>query len=209
MPILNLLWCELCPIFTLISYNLIWKDVVSRSIGYYLRLGLRWSHAFELTFISVAYARWCHWRFDRSQLFSLQPSINLHVPVTVFMFSCSGTDLLSKRDVGSGLPCAADRASYNIGTHTGLEPGTSGSRVQSSNHYTTAAHVVRSVAKQQQTDINEHHQSIRSRAWRSHGLHCLHTIHAISGQVCWTALPGSLYDLRWWIAIDTNIQSTE
>ena len=32
----------------------------------------------------------------------LQPSINLHAPVTAFVFSCSGTDVLSRRDEGSG-----------------------------------------------------------------------------------------------------------
>ena len=36
-------------------------------------------------------------------------------------------------------PRAVDRASWHNGTHSGLEPGTSGSTVQSSNHYTTAA----------------------------------------------------------------------
>jgi hypothetical protein len=70
----------------------------------------------------------------------LQPSINMHAPVTAFMFSCTGTDVLPQRDEGSGKPCAVYQASWNIGTHSGLEPGTSGSTVQSSNHYTTAAH---------------------------------------------------------------------
>ena len=36
----------------------------------------------------------------------LQPSINLHAPVTAFMFSCSGTDVLPQRDEGSGKLCA-------------------------------------------------------------------------------------------------------
>ena len=36
----------------------------------------------------------------------LQPSINLHAPVTAFMFSCFGTDELPRRDEGSGRPCA-------------------------------------------------------------------------------------------------------
>ena len=35
--------------------------------------------------------------------------------------------------------CAVDRASQNIGTHSGLEPVTFGSTVQSSNHYSIAA----------------------------------------------------------------------
>ena len=36
----------------------------------------------------------------------LQPSINLHDPVTAFMFSCLGTNVLPRRDEGSGKPCA-------------------------------------------------------------------------------------------------------
>ena len=36
----------------------------------------------------------------------LQPSIKLHAPVTAFMFSCSGTDVLPRKDEGSGMPCA-------------------------------------------------------------------------------------------------------
>ena len=32
----------------------------------------------------------------------LQPPINLHAPVTTFMFSCSGTDVRPRRDEGSG-----------------------------------------------------------------------------------------------------------
>ena len=43
----------------------------------------------------------------------LQPSINLHAPVTAFMFSCSGTlpTVLPRRDEGSGKPCAVIEAS--------------------------------------------------------------------------------------------------
>ena len=37
---------------------------------------------------------------------SLQPSINLHAPVTAFMFHCSGTDVLLRRDEGFGMPHA-------------------------------------------------------------------------------------------------------
>ena len=40
----------------------------------------------------------------------LQPSINLHDPVTAFMFSCSGTNELPWRDEGSGKPCAVIKA---------------------------------------------------------------------------------------------------
>ena len=40
----------------------------------------------------------------------LQPSINLHAPVSAFMFSCSGTDVLPRRDEGLGKPCAVIEA---------------------------------------------------------------------------------------------------
>ena len=40
----------------------------------------------------------------------LQPSINLHAPVTAFMFSCSGTDVLPQRDGGSDKPCVVIEA---------------------------------------------------------------------------------------------------
>ena len=50
-------------------------------------------------------------------------------------------NVLPRRDEGSGKPCAVDQASLNIGTHSGLEPETFGSTVQSSNHYTNAGHV--------------------------------------------------------------------
>ena len=37
---------------------------------------------------------------------TLQPSINLHDPVTAIMFSWSGNDVLPRRDEGSGKLCA-------------------------------------------------------------------------------------------------------
>ena len=40
----------------------------------------------------------------------LQLSINLHAPVTAFMFSCSVTDVLPWRDKGSCEPCAVIEA---------------------------------------------------------------------------------------------------
>ena len=57
---------------------------------------------------------------------NLQPSINMHAPVEAFICSCSGADVLPRKDKGSGnsKPCAVDRASENIGFHSGLEPGT-------------------------------------------------------------------------------------
>ena len=39
----------------------------------------------------------------------LQPSVNLHAPDTAFMFSCSGTDVLPRRDEGLGMPYAVDQ----------------------------------------------------------------------------------------------------
>ena len=41
----------------------------------------------------------------------LQPSINLHAPVTACMFSDSDTDVLQLKDEGSGKPCAVEQAS--------------------------------------------------------------------------------------------------
>ena len=39
--------------------------------------------------ISVAYARWCHWKCGRAQPLEsrLQPTINLHAQVTAFLFA--------------------------------------------------------------------------------------------------------------------------
>ena len=72
-----------------------------------------------------------------------QSSINLHALVTAFMFNCSGTDVSPQRDEGSGKPCAVDIEPHRMfGTHSGLEPGTFGSTVQSINHYTTTAHSI-------------------------------------------------------------------
>ena len=41
----------------------------------------------------------------------LQPPINLHAPVTAFMFICSGTQCTTRNDEGSGKPCAVIEAS--------------------------------------------------------------------------------------------------
>ena len=41
----------------------------------------------------------------------LQPSINLHAPVTAFMFSCSGTQCTTPEGEGSGKPFAVIEAS--------------------------------------------------------------------------------------------------
>ena len=38
----------------------------------------------------------------------MQPSINLHAPVTTFMFRCSGTDILPRKDEGSGIALCSD-----------------------------------------------------------------------------------------------------
>ena len=67
-------------------------------------------------------------------------TINLHAPVTL----CSATLVTMyypRKDEGSGKALHVQSIEpQNIGTHSGLEPGLSGSTVQSSNHYTTAAH---------------------------------------------------------------------
>ena len=41
----------------------------------------------------------------------LQPSFSLHAPVIAFVFSCSGSDVLPRRDEGSGKSCAVIEAS--------------------------------------------------------------------------------------------------
>ena len=66
----------------------------------------------------------------------LQPSSNLHATVTAFLFRCSDPDVLPQRDESSGMPCI-----QSIEFQSGLELVNSGSAVQRSNHYSTAAHV--------------------------------------------------------------------
>ena len=63
----------------------------------------------ELTFISVAYARWCHWWCGRKQLYRLQPSVNLHAqlqPLCSVALSALVPNVLPRRDEGSGVPYA-------------------------------------------------------------------------------------------------------
>ena len=58
----------------------------------------RWSHAIELTLFL------CHTPASEGvaeHSSRLQPSINLHAPVTALMFCCSGIDVLPRRDEGS------------------------------------------------------------------------------------------------------------
>ena len=76
----------------------------------------------------------------------LQPSVSSHAPVTAYMFSLSGADVLPRMNEGSGRSCAANQALYDIRTHLGLDPGTSGVTVQSNNLYTNAAYMMSSVA---------------------------------------------------------------
>ena len=65
----------------------------------------------------------------------LQPSINLRVcSYNLFVQLLWYPIYYTRTDEGLGKPCAVDQASYNIGTHSGLEPGTSGSTVHSSNN---------------------------------------------------------------------------
>ena len=71
-----------------------------------------------------------------------QPSINLHTPVTAFMSSCSGTQMYYPEGMKAWVSPELPLKPYRIlaPTRSGLEPGTSRSTVQSSNHYYTAAH---------------------------------------------------------------------
>ena len=74
----------------------------------------------------------------------LQPSINLHAPITAFMFSCSGTGVLPRRDKGSGKPCAIEPHRILSPTRDlNQKPSGPQSRVVTSNHYTTTHHSVR------------------------------------------------------------------
>ena len=74
----------------------------------------------------------------------LQPSINLHAPA--FIFHCSGTNVLPRRDEGSGKPCAVIEALQYIGLHSGFE-------IISGDHYTTTAHVWRLKFKVKDEDL--------------------------------------------------------
>ena len=95
----------------------------------------------------------CRWTDSYSQP-SLQTQFKVATVYSIHTQSLSWCstglvpNVLPRRDEGSGEPCAVDRALWNIGTHSRFEPGTSGSRVQSSNHYTTAAHVARPLSEQ-------------------------------------------------------------
>ena len=86
----------------------------------------------------------CRWIDSYTQLslrtqFKVATVYSIHTQSLSWCSTGLVPNVLPRRDEGSGKPCAVDRASKNIGTHSGLEPGTSGSRVQSSDHYTTAA----------------------------------------------------------------------
>ena len=56
---------------------------------------------------------------------------------TSFVFSCSGTDVYSPKGKKARVSLVVQSIKPHSGTHSGIEPGTSGSTVQSSNHYTT------------------------------------------------------------------------
>ena len=68
----------------------------------------------------------------------LQPSIILQVPVTTSMFSCSGTDVLSRRDEGLNKPCKVIEPHRILARTQDLSPAT-GFIVKSSDHYTTTS----------------------------------------------------------------------
>ena len=86
----------------------------------------------------------CRWIVISTQP-SLQTQFKVATVYTIHTQSLSwcstglAPNVLPYRDEGSGKPCAVDRASWNIGTHSGLELETSGFTFQSSSHYTTAA----------------------------------------------------------------------
>ena len=88
--------------------------MISVVIVFIFDWALRYSHAIELTLFL-----W-HMPADATETVAehrarLQPSSSLHAPVAAFfMFNCSGTDALPRRDVGSGKPCAVIEASYYI-----------------------------------------------------------------------------------------------
>ena len=71
--------------------------------------------------VSVAYILMMPLKDMAEHCSKLQPSINLHAPVTAFMFGCSGDDVLPpRREQSSGYkPC---EWSSLIDTNSGLEP---------------------------------------------------------------------------------------
>ena len=61
-------------------------------------------------FISVAYA----WRCGRTQLFGLQPSVNLHAQLQPLCSAALVPNVLPRRDEGSGEPCAVIEAFHPL-----------------------------------------------------------------------------------------------
>ena len=64
------------------------------------------------------------WMMWSNTVLGLQPPVSSQVPVTASMFRCSACAVHPVTYIKVKL-CAVDQASYNIGTHSGLEPGTS------------------------------------------------------------------------------------
>ena len=87
----------------------------------------------------------------------LQPTINLHAPVTIFVFSISGPEVLPQMDEGSGKPSAVVPSAaiepYSILAPTQVRTQTqvAGFEIRSSNHFattaSTTAHVCDSMEK--------------------------------------------------------------
>ena len=71
----------------------------------------------------------------------LQPSINLHAPVTAFMFGCSGTDVLPVGMKARVSPVQRSKP-YNILAPLRIQTRAAGFKIISGDHYTTTAHVV-------------------------------------------------------------------
>ena len=86
-------------------------------------------------------------RCGRTQPFRLQPSINLHAPVTANIFSCSGTQCTTPKGWRLGIsPVQPIEPHRILASIWDLNRVGAGSIVQISNHYTYAAHWALSIA---------------------------------------------------------------
>ena len=71
--------------------------------------------------------------------YMLQTLINFHAPGTAFMFSCSGTDVLHRRDEGSGKALGSDRKLIVYWPPLRILTWAAGFKIISGDHYTTTA----------------------------------------------------------------------
>ena len=73
----------------------------------------------------------------------LQPSINLHAPVTAFMFSCSGTQCTTyPREMKARVSPVQWSEPHSILPPIRIRTRAAGFRIISGDHYTTTAHSV-------------------------------------------------------------------